>query len=59
MKRYRVHISEERCGDVIVRANTVIDAEELAVKQVPVEWCDFEVSATDVTEVDEKGNEVL
>ena len=58
MRLYRVHVSEERCADVIVRADNSTKAEELAVTMTPLDWTDYETNATDVTEIDEDGNEI-
>ena len=38
MKKYRVHLTEEACGDVEVQAENATEAEEKAMQSATVEW---------------------
>jgi hypothetical protein len=54
MKKYKVHLCEETCGDVIVEADNETDAELAAMQSAVVEWSsDAETHVTLVEEVDD------
>jgi len=54
MKKYRVHLCEEKCGDVIVEADNEADAELAAMNSAGVDWNDdSETHVTLVEEVEE------
>ena len=39
MPKFRVHLVEETCGDVVVEAPTPQAAEEAALQSAAVDWC--------------------
>jgi hypothetical protein len=51
-------MTEDRCWDTIVSAENSTEAEHIAVTH-PEASGDFEINVTDVTEIDENGNEVV
>jgi hypothetical protein len=58
MRIYRVHLCNERCADVVVEAENSTEAESLALKESPLEWSDHETNVTEVSEIDEYGDDV-
>jgi hypothetical protein len=58
MKTYRVHLTEMICGDVIVEAENLKEAQDKALHSPEVDWdSDSEVEVTNVIELDASGNE--
>jgi hypothetical protein len=56
MKTYRVHLTETICGDVLVEAENLHDAEDKALHSPEVDWdSDSEVEVTNVVELDARG----
>jgi hypothetical protein len=56
MKTYRVHLTEMICGDVIVDAENLNDAEDKALHSPEVDWdSDSDVEVTNVVELDARG----
>jgi len=54
MKKYRVHLCEETCGDVIVEADNEADAELTALNSAAVDWQnDSETRVTLVEEIED------
>lgn len=61
MKHYRVHLSEEHCGDVFLDAEDRDEAERKALANHgdSVDWYDEgDIRVTNVDEVDDEGNEI-
>lgn len=58
MKTYRVHLTEMICGDVIVEAENLTEAQDKALHSPEVDWdSDSEVEVSNVIELDASGNE--
>jgi hypothetical protein len=54
MKKYRVHLCEETCGDVVVEADNEADAELAALNSAVVDWnTDSETHVTLVEEAED------